>query len=171
MSGDRTTPRFEVIASTRRSWSVTQKRAIIGEIGIGEATLSDVARRHGIHTSLLFRWRRDLEAEVPTTASEPHRSGTPSAPRPALSFVPVMLAPPAQSAPAAVPCSMKPCSMKPCSMKPGAMKSAVMEPGIIEIMIMGGRTVRVGPDVDASALVRIIAALEGHAGGLREKGR
>jgi transposase len=150
MSGDRTTPRFEVIASTRRSWSVEQKRAIIGEIGVGEATLSDVARRHGIHTSLLFRWRRDLGAEVPTTASEPHRSGTPSAPRPALSFVPVMLAQPAQSAPAAVPCSLK----------SGALKSAGMELGTIEIVIAGGRTVRVGPDVDASALVRIIAALE-----------
>ena len=145
MSGDRTTPRFEVIASTRRSWSVTQKRAIIGEIGIGEATLSDVARRHGIHTSLLFRWRRDLGAEVPATASEPHRGSTPSAPRPALSFVPVMLRPPAQSAPVAVPC---------------AIKSAAMEPGIIEIVIAGGRTVRVGSDVDAAALVRIIAALE-----------
>ena len=145
MSGDRTTPRFEVIASTRRSWSVTQKRAIIGEIGVGEATLSDVARRHGIHTSLLFRWRRDLGAEVPAAASEPHRSGTPSAPRPALSFVPVVLAPPAQSAPAAVPC---------------AMKSGAREPGTIEIVLAGGRTVRVGPDVDASALVRIIAALE-----------
>ena len=144
MSGDRTTPRFEVIASTRRSWSVTQKRAIIGEIGIGEATLSDVARRHGIHTSLLFRWRRDLGTEVLATASEPHR-GMPSAPRPALSFVPVMLTPPAQSAPAAVPC---------------AIKSAAMEPGLIEIVIAGGRTVRVGPDVDAAALLRIIAALE-----------
>ena len=144
MSGDRTTPRFEVIASTRRSWSVTQKRAIIGEIGIGEATLSDVARRHGLHTSLLFRWRRDLGAEAPAPASEPHR-GMPSAPRPALSFVPVMLTPPAQSAPAAVPC---------------AIKSAAMEPGLIEIVIAGGRTVRVGPDVDAAALVRIIAALE-----------
>ena len=160
MSGDRTTPRFEVIASTRRSWSVTQKRAIIGEIGIGEATLSDVARRHGIHTSLLFRWRRDLGAEVPAPASEPHR-GMPSAPRPALSFVPVMLTPPAQSAPAAVPCSMK----------SGSMKSGAMETGIIEIVVAGGRTVRVGSDVDASALVRIIAALEGHAEGVREKGR
>ena len=156
MSGDRTTPRFEVIASTRRSWSVTQKRAIIGEIGIGEATLSDVARRHGIHTSLLFRWRRDLGFEVPATASEPHRDSTPSAPRPALSFVPVMLAPPVQSASAAVPC---------------AMKSRGMETGIIEIVVAGGRTVRVGSDVDASALVRIIAALEGHAEGVREKGR
>ena len=159
MSGDRTTPRFEVIASTRRSWSVTQKRAIIDEIGVGEATLSDVARRHGIHTSLLFRWRRDLGAEVPATANEPHRGSTPSAPRPALSFVPVMLAPPAQSAPAPVPCAMK----------SGSIKSGAMEPGIIEIVIAGGRTVRVGSDVDASALVRIIAALEGHA--VREKGR
>ncbi len=161
MSGDRTTPRFEVIASTRRSWSVTQKRAIIGEIGIGEATLSDVARRHGIHTSLLFRWCRDLGAEVPATASEPQRGSTPSAPRPALSFVPVMLAPPAQSAPAAVPCSMK----------SGAMKSVAMEPGIIEIVIAGGRMVRVGSDIDAAALVRIIAALEGHAEGVRETNR
>ena len=161
MSGDGTTPRFEVIASTRRSWSVTQKRAIIGEIGIGEATLSDVARRHGIHTSLLFRWRRDLGVEVPATASEPQRGRTPSAPRPALSFVPVMLAPPAQSAPAAAPCSMK----------SGAMEPGAMESGIIEIVVAGGRTVRVGSDVDASALVRIIAALEGHAEGMREKGR
>ncbi len=150
MSGDRTIPRFEVIASTRRSWSVTQKRAIIGEIGVDDATLSDVARRHGIHTSLLFRWRRDLGAEVPAAASEPHRSSTPSAPRTAPSFLPVMLAPPAQSAPAAVPCSAK----------SGAVKSDIMKSGPIEIVIVGGRTVRVGPDVDAAALVRIIAALE-----------
>ena len=155
MSGDRTTPRFEVIASTRRSWSVEQKLVIIGEIGVGEATLSDVARRHGIHTSLLFRWRRDLGTEVPATASEPHRSGTPSAPRPALSFVPVMLAQPAQPASVAVPCALK-----SGALKSGALKSADMEPGIIEIVIAGGRTVRVGPDVDASALLRIIAALE-----------
>lgn len=56
-----------------------------------------------------------------------------------------MLTPPAQSAPAAVPC---------------AVKSAAMELGLIEIVIAGGRTVRVGPDVDAAALLRIIAALE-----------
>ena len=161
MSGDRTTPRFEVIASTRRSWSTEQKRVIIGEIGVGDATLSDVARRHGIHTSLLFRWRRDLGSEVPTSAIEPHRSSTPLAPRPALSFVPVMLAPPAQSAPAAVPCSMT----------SGAMEPAAVKSGIIEIVIVGGRMVRVGSDVDASALVRIIAALESHADGVREKVR
>ena len=53
MSGVETTPRFEVVATTRRSWSWAQKRSIVAEIA-GEATLSQVARRHGIHTSLLF---------------------------------------------------------------------------------------------------------------------
>ena len=133
MSGDRTTPRFEVIASTRRSWSREQKRVIVDAVGVDDATLSDVARRHGIHTSLLFRWRRELEAEAPQAS------------QPALSFVPVMLAPPATPMPTA----------KAVAIKPG-----IIESGIIEIVIAGGRPVRVGPDVDASALLRIIAALE-----------
>ena len=162
MSGDRTTPRFEVIASTRRSWSREQKRAIVGEVGAGDATLSDVARRHGIHTSLLFRWRRDLDAEAPVAARPPHRGSALHASQPALSFVPVMLPPPAILPPSTTPMP----TAKACSMKSGAIK-----PGIIEIVIVGGRMVRVGPDVDASALVRIIAALEGHAEGVREKGR
>lgn len=146
MSGDRTTPRFEVIASTRRSWSREQKRAIVGEVGVGDATLSDVARRHGIHTSLLFRWRRALGSplEPPPLDARADALGSTRA----LSFVPVMLAAPTTPEP-----------------------SVAGKPGIIEIAIAGGRTVRVGPDVDASALVRIIAALEGHAEGVREKGR
>jgi transposase len=152
MSGDRTTPRFEVVASTRRSWSWAQKRGIIAEI-VGEATLSQVARRHGIHTSLLFRWRRDLGTEpTSTTAARDARRETAPMPaagppaRPALSFVPVMLSSPVASAPAP-------------------------KPTLIEIVLAGGRTVRVGVDVDAAALVRIIAALEGHAEGVRENGR
>ena len=60
MSGGRTTPRFDVVATTRRRWSREQKRAIVAEIDVGGATLSEVARRHGIHASLLFRWRKDL---------------------------------------------------------------------------------------------------------------
>jgi hypothetical protein len=37
---------------------------------------------------------------------------------------------------------------------------APAKPSTIEIVIGGGRTVRVGADVDTAALVRIIAALE-----------
>ncbi|CAN0152098.1 unnamed protein product, partial [Phaeothamnion confervicola] len=39
---------------TRRTWSRAQKKAIVAEIDGGGATLSKVARRHGIRSSLLF---------------------------------------------------------------------------------------------------------------------
>ena len=61
----------------------------------------------------------------------------PDAPAPAAqSFLPVMLLPPALPSPA--------------------------KASTIEIVIAGGRTVRVGTDVDTAVLVRIIAALEAH---------
>ena len=64
MSGDRSSPRFDVVASTRRQFSRDQKRAIVAKVERG-ATVSEVARRHSIHSSLLFRWRRDLAAVTP----------------------------------------------------------------------------------------------------------
>ena len=45
--------------STRRIWSAEEKRAIVAEADEPGATVSMVARRHNIHSSLLFRWRRD----------------------------------------------------------------------------------------------------------------
>jgi transposase len=81
MSGDRTSPRFEVVASTRRSFSKAQKRAIVAEIELG-ATVSEVARRHNVHTSLLFRWRRDFAS----TLDRPAKPVKPSV------FLPVAIA-------------------------------------------------------------------------------
>lgn len=138
MSGDRSTPRYEVIASTRRSWSREQKLAIAAEIGVGDATLSEVARRHGIHTSLLFRWRRDLKPAAGHQANG--NAPASSAPRPALGFMPVMLPPPVLSQ---------------C-----APRSAPPAVAMIEIVLAGGRTVRVDAEVDTTALLRIVAALE-----------
>jgi transposase len=120
MSGYRTSPRFDVIADTRRSWSREQKAAIVAGIGVSGASVSQVARRHGLNSGLLFRWRREFQS----------RPGTPVAP----AFVPIMLPPPEAAAPA--------------------------KPGTIEIVIAGGRTVRVSTDIDTAALVRIVAALE-----------
>ena len=85
MSGPRTSPPHIVIASTRRSWSREQKRAILAETG---EPGSEVARRHGVRPSLLFRWRRDIIDEE-RAASQP--------PQPA--FVPLLLPSPANAAP------------------------------------------------------------------------
>jgi transposase len=121
-----------VAARKRRSWSREQKTAIVAEIDVGGATLSEVARRHGVHANVLFRWRRDLGSVVDAPPSD---TGATAA-APATRFVPVVLPPPSA----------------PASMSPG--------PGTIEIVLAGGRTVRVGADVDTGALVRIVEALE-----------
>jgi transposase len=125
-----------VVATTRRSWTKAQKRAIVSEIGVGDATLSEVARRHGIHSSLLFRWRRELGGDAPAVKPEPPEKAV----RPALSFVPVVV-------PVTAP------SRQPIDPVP-AMAAT------IEIVLMCGRMLRVGAEVDTAVLVRIVRALE-----------
>lgn len=135
MSGYRTSPRFDVVATTRRSWSREQKRAIVAEIDAGGATLSEVARRHGIHASLLFRWRKALGSGMAPPIEAEARPSTAVAP----CFVPVML---------------------PAPVAPPAPMFGPNRPATIEIVLDGRRTVRVCADVDTIALVRIIDALE-----------
>jgi len=42
---------------TRRRWSVARKASIVAELREPGATLSAVARRHGLSPGLLYRWR------------------------------------------------------------------------------------------------------------------
>jgi transposase len=63
MSGPRMNPPH-VTMSTRRVWSAAEKRAIVAEAEEPGATVSMVARRHNLHSSLLFRWRRDTLAKT-----------------------------------------------------------------------------------------------------------
>ena len=79
MSGHRTNPPH-VTLSTRRVWSTAEKRAIVAEAGEPGATVSMVAQRHNVHSSLLFRWRRD-------TLAKTSAAGAPSQP----TFIPLAL--------------------------------------------------------------------------------
>jgi len=115
-----------MIASTRRRWRREQKLAILAEVDAPGGSVSEVARRHALHTSLLFRWRRDLAKCTRASSVSPEPS-----------FLPVRLPPPSVPVP-----------------------PAPARPGIIEIALAGGRTLRVGTDVDTAALVRIVEALE-----------
>ncbi|MFE1601531.1 IS66-like element accessory protein TnpA [Methylobacterium sp. ID0610] len=68
-----TNPAHVVVAGTRRTWSPEQKRAIPAEADDPATTASAVARRHGLHSSLLFRWRRAMLAEqqAPAVCARP----------------------------------------------------------------------------------------------------
>ena len=88
MSGDNS-GRYEVVVG-RRVFSAEQKGAIVAEAsGVG-VNVSEVARRHNIKPSLLFRWRRQVEVLtepakhhspqfLPVTVAAPTATPTPSA--------------------------------------------------------------------------------------------
>jgi transposase len=79
-----------MIASTRRRWLREQKLAILAEVDAPGGSVSEVARRHGLHTSLLFRWRRDLTKRARSASAPPQQS-----------FLPVRLPPPSLPTPPA----------------------------------------------------------------------
>jgi transposase len=58
MSGYAEEKSFAVVAETRRKWTQAEKQAVVAETGA--ASVSSVARRHGVSSSLVFRWRREL---------------------------------------------------------------------------------------------------------------
>ena len=60
----------------------------MAEAGDAATSISDVARRHGIHASLLFRWRRAARGARPVAE-----------PRPPTTFVPLALPAPTASPP------------------------------------------------------------------------
>jgi transposase len=48
----------------RRRWTREQKRAVLDEIGVDGASVSDVARRHDMPRQNLYQWRRDVQRKA-----------------------------------------------------------------------------------------------------------
>src|ERR1700759_1709985 len=136
-------PRVEVITGRerRRAWTEEQKREIVAE-SLGPAlTPTEVARKYGISTGLLYGWRQKIlgrqmaclphptpcfaRVEMPAAAPQPDVAGTVSA-EPAVAAVPAMPLRPA---------------------------------GLIEILLPDGVSLRVDAAVDAAALRRVLTAV------------
>ena len=71
MSGYDQGKSFTVVAETRRKWTLAEKTSVVSEIA--GSSVSAVARKHGIASSLLFRWRRELGSGSETAKG---KSGT-----------------------------------------------------------------------------------------------
>lgn len=121
-----------VVVETRRRWSVEERREAVNETLT--ASVSSVARKRGIARSLLFRWRK--EAGLSGKRNSARKS--------AASFVPIALPAPALRASSSEP---------PSTHTPAC--------GVIEIELSGGRRLRLSGPVDAEALKRVIAVLDG----------
>ena len=119
----------------RRHWRVDEKLRIVAEVEQPGACFAEVARRHDVSRGLLWNWRRQV------------RSGALAA---EMRFLPVQVLPEQPAADAPRP------ARSLLSRKPSAVADAV-----IEIALADGTTVRVGRDVGAAALRRVLGVLRG----------
>jgi len=133
----------------RRVWAAEQKRAIALESLDPSTTPTDVARRYGISSGLLYTWRRLLrEGQLG------------SAPRRVAGFARVDLVgeTPRLTAPEPVPPMSVP--PPPAPVPPPSPAPTPPHAGLIEIALPGGASVRVDGSVDGAALRRVLDILE-----------
>jgi transposase len=127
----------------RRRFSVEQKLAVLRETTAPGASMSAVARRHGLLPAQVYKWRRLAELGV---IGVPGASELPS-------FVAVEIAQEVRSLPAPIS------SEKPTAVVETSRRRRRKKAGLIEIELEGGRRVRVDRDVDAAALERVLDVL------------
>ncbi len=120
----------------RRHFREADKRRIVEETCREGASVSGVARKYGIATRLLFRWKQELAPPVKTETT----------------FLPVTITDAADE-PAEAPSSMP---------APAPVIVERSAPGI-EVELIGGRRVRFERDVDPETVRRLVSLLEGEA--------
>lgn len=125
--------RMEIITGTgrRRSWPMAIREQIVSETLAAETTVTEVARRHDIDRSLVYRWRREF--------------GVVGRVRETGMFLPIEVS--NESAATGTPSD-------------ATAEMAVADLGLIEIDLGGGRCVRVGAGFDADALSRVLDVLD-----------
>jgi transposase len=138
-------PRAEVLGRVerRRRFSVEQKLAVLAEVRAPGASISEVARRHGLVPAQVFKWRRLAELGV---IGMPGASELPS-------FVAVEIARDVPPLPAPA------CQDKAIAGGEVPRRRRRKRAGLIEIDLGNGRRVRVDRDVDAAALERVLDVL------------
>ena len=130
-------PSVKSMPEGRRNFRVADKKRIVAEAMAPGASVSGIARRYGIDTPLLFRWKREFAPPpsepvfLPVTVSDgPDRTGAYSPPACAQVSGPIIVE---------------------------------RSPQEIEVELVGGRRVRFARDVEAETVRAMIALLEGPA--------
>jgi transposase len=134
--------RFEVFtgAGKRRDWPPGVKASIVAESYSGLETVCAVARRHGLASSQLFTWRRELRKQLADRGLT-----LPMAPAQAPSFVPAVIEPAASSDPEVV------------VRRPRRRRRS--RAGAVELEI-DGALVKIARGADAQVIAAVIEALK-----------
>lgn len=116
----------------RRRWSDDEKLEIVMSVGVGDATVTQVAQRHDVTRQQIYAWRHDLKKKKGLLSAFPEAL-----------FLPVELDRPMELA---VP--------------PGGIRAEAPRFAQIELQLANGRCLRFDQGVDAATLMRLIRAVE-----------
>lgn len=116
----------------RRRWSDDEKLEIVMSVGVGDATVTQVAQRHDVTRQQIYAWRHDLKKKGLLSAF------------PEALFLPVELDRPMGLA---VPPG-------------GGIRAEVPRVAQIELQLANGRCLRFDQGVDAATLMQLIRAVE-----------
>jgi transposase len=145
---ERRRKRRALAAGLRRGYTLDFKLKVLNETFAPDASVAAVARRHGMNSNVLFRWRKQFREG---------RLGGQSLP--AAGFVPIHVADDARDV-RLLPAPQKPDGENVKSARPAAPVPTVGKtPGLIEIETAGGVKLRLSGRVDDRALRRVLAAI------------
>jgi transposase len=137
----------------RRRWTVEQKRRIVEETHAAGASVSVVARRYDINANLLFKWKREAEAD---------RLGGAVVAVEADELVPIgVVGRSHNGGPTLLARISAGDELRPS--EPRRTADVEAPAGVIEINLPCGARVRVDALVDGRALARVLNALKRHA--------
>jgi transposase len=128
-----TMPRIEIVGERRRPYDAAFRAMVVAESDAAGARVQDVAARHGICRSLVYRWRR--------------LAGTESTSSSAVHLFPVRIT--------AAPEETFPAAARARSSRATTPRRA----GLIEIELSGGVRVSVDEGVSVAALRRVMSVL------------
>ena len=161
--------RIEIVGERRRAYDAGF-RAQLAQASLAPGVrIRDLARRHGVCVSLIYRWRRSAAAVVVTPATEvrpgtAHQmaAGRTGVAASALEFVPIgVFGRAADEGPALVAGRFPTVSPQPPSDRVPRPGLAMGErPGVIEIDLSDGTRLRVDAFVNERALRRVMAVLK-----------
>jgi transposase len=125
--------RIEIVGERRRAHDAAFRARMVAASMVPGTRIRDLARQHGICSSLIYRWRREASPQVGASS--------------AVRLVPVRVTEPRQT------------DRRGTAARPAA--ADVGRGGLMEIELAGGVRVRVDADVSPAALRRVLTALRG----------
>jgi len=159
--------RIEIVGERRRAHDAEFRARVVEECSVPGARMRDLARRHGICTSLIYRWRRSATPQHPVMAAVQSDVTGPMPPSksmvagPPLEFVPIGILGRSEDSGRALVTGSSPAVVAPSSMGHAPLPRPAMDerPGVIEIDLTDGTRLRVDAFVNERALRRVLTVL------------